>query len=57
MPSVTSGYEAEAPREIEEDEKEFKAYATLREARADKRNEGARKKRADAKAVEEAAKK
>ncbi|CAD6590412.1 MAG: 60S ribosomal protein L13 [Tremellales sp. Tagirdzhanova-0007] len=57
MLPVTGGFEPEAPREIEEDEKEFKAYATLREARAEKRNEGARKKRAEAKAVEEAAKK
>lgn len=53
---VTNPYESEAPRAIEADEKEFNAYSTLREARADKRHEGARKKREAAKAVEENAK-
>jgi len=45
LPNV---YEAEAPRAITEDEKNFDAFLTLRRVRADKRNAGQRKKRADA---------
>ncbi len=54
---VTSGYEPDAPRAIEDEEKEVEAFTTLRNARAEKRHEGARKKREAAKAQEEAAKK
>ncbi|KAH8079008.1 putative 60S ribosomal protein L13 [Filobasidium floriforme] len=54
LPNV---YEAEAPRAITEEEKNFDAFLTLRRVRADKRNAGQRKKRADAKAAEEAASK
>ncbi|KAK8866152.1 hypothetical protein IAR55_001303 [Kwoniella newhampshirensis] len=39
-------YTAEAPRAITDEEKEFSAFTTLRQARADQRNEGQRKKRA-----------
>lgn len=45
LPNV---YEAEAPRAITEEEKNFDAFLTLRRVRADKRNAGQRKKRADA---------
>ncbi len=57
MPGVTSGYKPEAPRAIEDEEKEFQAFKALREARAEKRHEGARKKREAAKQAEENAKK
>jgi large subunit ribosomal protein L13e len=40
-------YEAEKPRAITSDEKEFEAYRTLRIARAAKRNAGQIKKRAE----------
>ncbi|ORY29373.1 ribosomal protein L13e [Naematelia encephala] len=54
IPAIPSGYTAEAPRAIEEEEKEFEAYRTLRDARAAQRHEGARKKReADKAATEE----
>jgi large subunit ribosomal protein L13e len=56
VPSIPSTYEAEAPRAITEEEKEVDAFTTLRLARAAQRNEGQRKKRAEAKAAEEAAK-
>ena len=57
LPALTSGYKPEAPRAITSEEKDFQAFTTLRTARAAQKNEGTRKKRADAKAVEEAAKK
>ncbi len=57
LPALPSGYEAEKPRAIEEEEKEFSAFRTLRDSRAAQRNEGQRQKRAAAKAAEEAQKK
>jgi len=48
---------AEAPRKITTAEKDFKAFRTLRIARANQRHEGARKARAAKKEEEEAAKK
>jgi len=48
---------AETPRKITAAEKEFKAFRTLRVARANQRHEGARKARAAKKEEEEAAKK
>jgi len=53
--SIPASYVAEEPRAITSDEKEFNAFIALRTARADGRNAGQRKKRADAKAAEEAA--
>ncbi|EIM92094.1 ribosomal protein L13e [Stereum hirsutum FP-91666 SS1] len=50
-------YVAEAPRKITDEEREFSAYKTLRNARAESRYEGARKARAAKKEEEEAAKK
>ncbi|KIM75424.1 hypothetical protein PILCRDRAFT_92141 [Piloderma croceum F 1598] len=47
----------EAPRKITDEEREFKAYRTLRDARANKRHEGVRKIREAKKAEEEANKK
>ncbi|KAF7966253.1 hypothetical protein HWV62_23755 [Athelia sp. TMB] len=47
----------EAPRKITEEEKEFKAYRTLRDARATQRHAGAKKVREAKKAEEEANKK
>ncbi|KAL7285382.1 60S ribosomal protein L13 [Trametes coccinea BRFM310] len=47
----------EEPRKITEEEREFKAYRTLRDQRAIQRNEGARKVREAKKAEEEANKK
>jgi len=55
--SLPESYPAEAPRKITAEEKEFKAYRTLRDARANQRHEGARKARAAKKDEEEAAKK
>lgn len=52
---LPSGYTAESPRAITEEEKSFNAFTTLRKARSDQRRAGSRKKRADAKAAEEAA--
>jgi len=49
-------YTHEAPRKITEEEKQLEAYRTLREARAAKRYEGARKAREQKKKEEEAAK-
>jgi large subunit ribosomal protein L13e len=57
LPALPSAYTAEAPRAIEDSEKEFSAFTTLRQARADKRNLGQKQKREDAKKAEEAAKK
>ncbi|KAK1925703.1 putative 60S ribosomal protein L13 [Papiliotrema laurentii] len=57
LPALPSAYTAEAPRAITAEEKEFNAFITLRETRAEKRNLGAKIKRAEAKAAEEAAKK
>ena len=55
---LPASYEAEAPRSITSEEKEFSAFRTLRIARADQRNSGKRAARADLKrAAEEAAKK
>jgi len=51
------GIPAEAPRKITAEEREFKAYRTLRDAQAWKRYEGVRKIRAQKKEEEEAAKK
>lgn len=50
-------YTHEAPRKITDEEKQLEAYRTLREARAAKRYEGARKAREQKKKEEEAAKK
>jgi len=47
----------EAPRAITEEERKFKAYRTLRDARANKRHEGVRKIRKARKEEEEANKK
>ncbi|TFY82342.1 hypothetical protein EWM64_g1683 [Hericium alpestre] len=47
----------EAPRKIASEEKEFDAYKTLRNARADQRYDGKRRARAQKKEEEEAAKK
>jgi len=47
----------EAPRKITEEEKEFKAYRALRDARATQRHAGAKKVRESKKAEEEASKK
>jgi large subunit ribosomal protein L13e len=55
--SLPEAYPAEAPRKITAEEKEFNAYRTLRDARANQRHEGARKVRAAKKDEEEAAKK
>ncbi|CAD6584278.1 MAG: 60S ribosomal protein L13 [Cyphobasidiales sp. Tagirdzhanova-0007] len=49
-------YEAEKPRAITSEEKEFEAYATLRKERSDARLVGVRAKRVQAKAEAEAAK-
>ena len=54
---LPASYEAEAPRQITSEEKEFSAFRTLRIARADQRNSGKRAARAAIKAAEEAAKK
>jgi len=54
---LPESYPAEAPRKITDKEREFKAFRTLRIARANQRNEGVRKARAAKKAEEEAAKK
>lgn len=55
---LPASYEAEAPRSITSEEKEFSAFRTLRIARADQRNSGKRAARAALKqAQEEAAKK
>ena len=56
LPALPVGYTAEKPREITSEENDFEAYRALRMARANKRNEGSRKKRAETKAAEEAAK-
>jgi len=50
-------YEHEGPRSITEEEREFEAYKSLREARALYRHEGKRKANAAKKEEEEAAKK
>ncbi|KAF4623367.1 hypothetical protein D9613_001742 [Agrocybe pediades] len=55
--ALPEAYPAEAPRKITAEEKEFKAFRTLRVARANQRHEGARKARAAKKEEEEAAKK
>ena len=55
---LPASYEAEAPRSITSEEKEFSAFRTLRVARADQRNSGKRAARAAQKqAAEDAAKK
>jgi large subunit ribosomal protein L13e len=53
--AIASPYTAEAPRAITAEEKDFNAFAAIRKVRADGRNFGQRKKRAEAKAAEEAA--
>jgi len=55
--ALPNPYVPEAPRKITAEEREFKAYRTLRDARAWARHEGARKIRAQKKEEEEAAKK
>jgi hypothetical protein len=42
---LPEAYPAEAPRKITAEEREFKAYRALRDARANQRHEGARKAR------------
>ncbi|KAF8641010.1 hypothetical protein AX17_000655 [Amanita inopinata Kibby_2008] len=54
---LPEAYPTEAPRKITSEEREFKAFRTLRIARANKRHEGARKIRATKREEEEAAKK
>ncbi|KAI0695150.1 60S ribosomal protein L13 [Cytidiella melzeri] len=54
---LSDPYVHEAPREITEEEREFKAYRTIRDEWANARHEGARKTRAAKKAEEDAAKK
>ncbi|KAJ8514688.1 hypothetical protein ONZ45_g7801 [Pleurotus djamor] len=54
---LPDSFVAEAPRKITQEERDFEAYKTLRNARASKRYEGARKVRAAKKEEEEAAKK
>ncbi|KAJ2977449.1 hypothetical protein NUW54_g11419 [Trametes sanguinea] len=54
---LPSSFVREEPRKITEEEREFKAYRTLRDQRAIQRNEGARKVREAKKAEEEANKK
>ncbi|KAI9065825.1 60S ribosomal protein L13 [Trametes sanguinea] len=54
---LPSAFVREEPRKITEEEREFKAYRTLRDQRAIQRNEGARKVREAKKAEEEANKK
>lgn len=54
---LPTAYESEAPRKIADDEKEFSAFRTLRNARADARNAGKRAARAAVKAAAEEAKK
>ncbi|THH00952.1 hypothetical protein EW026_g1660 [Hermanssonia centrifuga] len=54
---LPSPYVHETPRKITEEEREFGAYRTLRDERANARHEGKRKARAAKKAEEDAAKK
>ncbi|EIW64568.1 60S ribosomal protein L13 [Trametes versicolor FP-101664 SS1] len=54
---IPSPFVREEPRKITEEEREFKAYRTLRDERATARNEGKRKLREAKKAEEEANKK
>ncbi|KAF8529935.1 60S ribosomal protein L13 [Gautieria morchelliformis] len=56
-PALPAPYVHEAPRKITGDEREFKAYRALRDARAIARHDGMRKIRAAKKEEEEAAKK
>ncbi|KAF8528013.1 60S ribosomal protein L13 [Hysterangium stoloniferum] len=55
--ALPNPYVPEPPRKITAEEREFKAYRALRDARAQARHEGARKVRAAKKEEEEAAKK
>ncbi|KAJ2928975.1 hypothetical protein H1R20_g8149, partial [Candolleomyces eurysporus] len=55
--AIPDVYAAEAPRKITQEERDFKAYRTLREARSNARYEGVRKIRAAKKEEEEANKK
>jgi large subunit ribosomal protein L13e len=55
--ALPSSYEAEAPRQITSEEKEFNAFRTLRVARADQRNAGKRAARELLKKQAEEAKK
>jgi len=58
LPALPAAYEAEKPRAITAEEKEFKAYVTLRNARSEARHAGIRAKRAaEKKAAAEEAKK
>ncbi|KAJ7786243.1 60S ribosomal protein L13 [Mycena metata] len=54
---LPDAYPAEAPRKITAEEREFKAYRTLRDARSNQRHEGVRKARQAKKDEEEANKK
>ncbi|KZP16795.1 ribosomal protein L13e [Athelia psychrophila] len=56
-PALPEAIPHEAPRKITDEEREFKAYRTLRDARATQRHAGAKKLRETKKAEEEAAKK
>ncbi|ORX37361.1 ribosomal protein L13e [Kockovaella imperatae] len=49
---LPTGYTAEKPRAIEDSEKEVEAFQTLRNARAEKRNLGAKLKREEAARIE-----
>jgi large subunit ribosomal protein L13e len=55
--TVVDVYTPEAPRKITQEERDFKAYRTLREARSNARYDGVRKIRAAKKEEEEANKK
>lgn len=58
LPALPATYVAEAPRAITAEEKEFKAFTALRQARSDARHAGKRAKRAaEKKAAAEEAKK
>ena len=55
--TVADVYTPEAPRKITQEERDFKAYRTLRDARSNARYDGVRKIRAAKKEEEEANKK
>lgn len=54
---LPAAYEAEAPRKISDEEKEFNAFRTLRVARSDARNAGKREAREKARLAAEESKK
>ena len=49
---LPTGYTPEAPRKIADDEKDIEAFKALRDARAEKRNLGAKLKRQEAARIE-----